>query len=129
MRKRGIKKKLGNNIKPIYELIRNYVKKDGEQSEEFVAMAGLRQGGDLSYILFIQSRIMLQKKSSQKSSRLVWDIHVWKRWVLGNVCLFTQVGIVVKPKISLNPRQVSKTKKETTLLLHIFSTTINLLQV
>ena len=53
LRKRGIKKKLRNNIKAIYEVIRNYVRKDGEQSEEFLAKEGLRQGEALTPILFI----------------------------------------------------------------------------
>ena len=41
LRKRG-KTKLRNDIKAIYEVIRNYLKKDREQSEEFVTKKGLR---------------------------------------------------------------------------------------
>ena len=69
LKKREIKTKLRNNIKAIYEVTRNYVKKDKEQSEEFVTKEGLRQGGALSPILFIMIMMMLQKKSSQKSSK------------------------------------------------------------
>jgi len=41
LRKRGIKTKLRNNIKAIYEVTRNYVRKDKEQSGEFVTKEGL----------------------------------------------------------------------------------------
>ena len=53
MRKRGIKKKLRNNTKAIYEVTRNYVTKDREQSEKFVTKKRLRQRGALSPILFL----------------------------------------------------------------------------
>ena len=48
-----IKTKLRNNIKAIYEVTRNYVRKGREQSGEFVTKEGLLQGGALSPILFI----------------------------------------------------------------------------
>ena len=40
-------------MKAIYEVTRNYVRKNGEQYEEFVTKEGLRQGGALSLILFV----------------------------------------------------------------------------
>ena len=52
LRKIGIKTKLRNNIEAIYEVTRNYVRKDKEQTEEFVTIDGLRQGGALSPTLF-----------------------------------------------------------------------------
>ena len=36
LRERGIKTKLRNSIEAIHEVTRNYVRKGGEQSEEFV---------------------------------------------------------------------------------------------
>ena len=58
--------KLRNNIKAIYEVIRNYVRKDREQSEEFGAKEVLRQGVVLSPILFI----MIMNDVAKKSSRI-----------------------------------------------------------
>ena len=42
-----------NNIKDIFEVTRNYVREDREQSGEFLTNEGLRQGAALSPILFI----------------------------------------------------------------------------
>ena len=43
LNKRGIKKKLRNNIKASHQVTRNYVKKDKELSEEIMTKEGLRQ--------------------------------------------------------------------------------------
>ena len=51
--KRGLKNELRHNIKVIYEVTGNYVRKEREQSEGFVTKNGLRQGEVLSPILFI----------------------------------------------------------------------------
>ena len=45
--KRGIKTKLRNKIRAIYEVTRNYERKDMEQSEKFVTKEGLREGWSL----------------------------------------------------------------------------------
>ena len=54
LRKRGIETKLRKNIKTICEVTRNYVRKDGEQPEEFATKEGLRRGA-LSSILLIMN--------------------------------------------------------------------------
>lgn len=53
LQRRGVGVKLRRNIECIYKLTRNQVRKDNEQSEDFVTKEGLRQGGVLSPLLFI----------------------------------------------------------------------------
>ena len=52
------------------------MRKDREQSEEFVTKKGLCQGEALSLVLFIMIVDDVAKEIKSKSSRLVWGINV-----------------------------------------------------
>ena len=79
--------KLRNNIKVIYEVTRNYVRKDGEQSEEFVTPPFVANGGSLSHILFI---IIMHDVAKEVKSKIK-QTHVRYKCLetvsIGNVCL------------------------------------------
>ena len=87
LRERGIKNKLRNNIKAIYERTTNYVRKDMEQLEEFVTKKGLRQGGALSSVLFIiimnnvAKEVMSKIEQSHVGYKCLEAVSMW------NVCL------------------------------------------
>ena len=88
LRKRGIKTKLRNNIKAIYELTRNYVRKDKEPSVEFVTKEGLHQEAALSPIFFI----MIMDDVAKEIKSKIKQIHVGYKCLeavsVGNVCLW-----------------------------------------
>ena len=81
------KKKLRNNIKTIYEVTRNYVKKDGEQYERFVTKEGLRQGEILSPILFIMFMDDVAKEVKLKIKQIHVEYKCLEAFIIGDVCL------------------------------------------
>lgn len=52
LKRRGVNKKLRDNIKTMYKITRNYVRTGNSQSDIFETKDGLRQGGVLSPTLF-----------------------------------------------------------------------------
>ena len=70
LQQRGVPPKLRRNIQSIYDVTRNYVRKDNAQSEEFLTKDGLRQGGVLSPALFIMIMDDVLKEVKPKISQV-----------------------------------------------------------